>query len=120
MPFFQPSAAWQFDINGQVAVYDTLDHQIGGVGQQQGFDASLTFSSQYGLVSISSLPLVQPTGVSSPYFQPSSFEDATQQPSNADEGDIFAKIERLAELRQKGVLSDAEFAGKKAELLGRL
>ncbi len=108
------------DINGQVAVYDTLDHQIGGVGQQQGFDASLTFSSQYGLVSISSLPLVQPTGVSSPYFQPSSFEDATQQPSNADEGDIFAKIERLAELRQKGVLSDAEFAGKKAELLGRL
>ena len=109
------------DNNGQVSVYDTLDHQIGGVGQQQGYDASLTFTSQYGVVSIASLPLLQPTGFSpTDNFQPSSFGDATQQASNADEGDIFAKIERLAELRQRGILSDAEFASKKAELLGRL
>jgi hypothetical protein len=39
---------------------------------------------------------------------------------NAEEGDIFAKIERLAELLQKGMLSEAEFASKKAELLSRL
>jgi len=108
------------DLNGQVSIYDTLDHQIGGVSQQQGFDASLTFSSQYGLVSISSLPLLQPAGTSPPNVQPTYFEDATLPSSNVDEGDIFAKIERLAELRQKGILSDAEFANKKAELLGRL
>jgi hypothetical protein len=29
-------------------------------------------------------------------------------------------IERLAELRAKGILSEAEFATKKAELLSRL
>ncbi len=108
------------DINGQVTVYDTLDHQIGGVGQQQGYDASFTFSSQYGLVAVASLPVVQGIGNTQPYFQPAPFETPTQQASNIDEGDIFAKIERLAELRQKGILSDAEFDSKKAELLGRL
>ena len=34
--------------------------------------------------------------------------------------DIFAKIERLADLQQKGILSAEEFAAKKAELLSRL
>ena len=108
------------DINGQVTVYDTLDHQIGGVGQQQGSDSSLTFSSQYGLVSINTLPVLQGAGVSPPYFQSAPAEGFAQQQPNADEGDIFAKIERLAELRQRGILSDAEFSSKKAELLGRL
>jgi hypothetical protein len=36
------------------------------------------------------------------------------------ESDIFAKIERLADLQQKGILSSEEFAAKKAELLSRL
>ena len=34
--------------------------------------------------------------------------------------DIFAKLERLAGLRDKGILSEEEFAAKKAELLSRL
>jgi hypothetical protein len=34
--------------------------------------------------------------------------------------DVFATIERLADLRSKGVLTDEEFASKKSELLGRL
>lgn len=37
-----------------------------------------------------------------------------------EESDIFAKIERLAELRQKGILSEQEFASKKSELMSRL
>lgn len=36
----------------------------------------------------------------------------------ADE--VFAKLERLAELRDKGILSEEEFAAKKGELLARL
>lgn len=108
------------DVNGHVTVYDTLDHQIGGVGQQQGFDASLTFNSQYGLVSLASLPIVQGTANSAATFQPAYVKDPTPQGANAAEVDMFAMIERLAELRQKGILSDAEFASKKAELLGRL
>ncbi|MGA9320293.1 MAG: SHOCT domain-containing protein [Xanthobacteraceae bacterium] len=38
----------------------------------------------------------------------------------AQEIDIFAKIERLADLQQKGIVSQEEFAAKKAELLSRL
>jgi len=37
-----------------------------------------------------------------------------------DEADIFAKIERLAELHAKGILSDEEYRSKKAELLARI
>lgn len=44
-------------IAGQVTVYDTLNHNINGVAQQQGGDYSLTFSSQYGTVLLSSLPI---------------------------------------------------------------
>ena len=43
---------------GQVTVYDTLDHQINGISQQQGNDATLTFRSQHGMVSLDSLPRV--------------------------------------------------------------
>lgn len=108
------------EINGQMTIYDTLDHQIGGVGQQQGPGASLTFTSQYGLVRLADLPIVSgQTAVPPPVLQPEVPPLAGVQPV-AEEGDIFAKIERLAELRQKGILSEAEFAGKKAELMSRL
>jgi hypothetical protein len=46
-------------------------------------------------------------------------ETSLPQPGNQG-GDVFATIERLAELRAKGVLSDDEFNSKKAELLARL
>jgi hypothetical protein len=39
---------------------------------------------------------------------------------NAPSQDVFATIEKLADLRAKGVLSDDEFSAKKAELLSRV
>ncbi len=108
------------DIDGQVTVYDTLDHQIGGVGQQQGSGASFTFTSQYGVVPVTSLPVVNASGNVPDSFQPAVYEAPAYEPPNSTESDIFAKIERLAELRQRGILSDEEFSGKKAELLSRL
>jgi Short C-terminal domain len=38
----------------------------------------------------------------------------------AEEADIFVKIERLADLHRKGILSEQEYSAKKAELLSRL
>ena len=49
------------DRGGDVTVYDTLDHRIGGVSQQQGSDDSLTFSSQYGTLTVASLPVISGT-----------------------------------------------------------
>ena len=43
---------------GTVAVYDTGDHQISGVQQQQGARGSLEFSSQFGTFTVDSLPVV--------------------------------------------------------------
>jgi Short C-terminal domain len=46
---------------GQVTVYDTLDHQIGGVQQQQGGAyGSQSFTSQFGTFTVDSLPIVGP------------------------------------------------------------
>ena len=46
------------ELNGKVTVYDTLDHRISGVSQQQSGSSSLTFSSQHGSVDVSRLPVV--------------------------------------------------------------
>lgn len=51
------------EVNGQVTVYDTLDHQIGGVSQQQGSNTALNFNSQYGTLSVDSLPVVSAEGI---------------------------------------------------------
>ncbi|MGB0684473.1 MAG: SHOCT domain-containing protein [Magnetovibrionaceae bacterium] len=45
-------------VNGSVSVYDALDHHIGGFGQQQGDESSITFTSQKGVVELMSLPVI--------------------------------------------------------------
>jgi hypothetical protein len=111
--------------NGDVAIYDTLDHQIGGVQQQQGGGyGSLTFSSQFGTFGVESLPRVdarpEPAPVArAPQPAPPNPPPSTPSP-NPPAGDIFGSIERLAQLRDKGILSEEEFSAKKAELLARL
>jgi hypothetical protein len=40
--------------------------------------------------------------------------------ASGDPASIVAAIESLAGLHQRGILSDEEFAAKKAELLGRI
>jgi Short C-terminal domain len=118
--------------NGQVTVYDTLDHQIGGVQQQQGGPyGSQSFTSQFGTFTVESLPIVSggsPNGSApmqaparlpenAPSSAPSSFGNAGGSEAG---GDVIAVLERLGALRDKGILSEQEFQSKKAELLARL
>ena len=125
---------------GEVRVYDSGEHVISGFSQQQGADRSLTFTSQFGVVRLSELALVSPrndpsqepgagagtiagaaradvrvAGASAPTGAPAA---ATPRPLAMEE--IVKTIERLAELRQKNILTEQEFAAKKAELLSRL
>jgi len=137
--YFPASRRLAVQVHGHVTVYDTLDHQIGGVSQQQSTDASLTFTSQHGTVSVADLPVVSTPGVTpkaASGVTPKAASDVTPkapsataaeaQPASppraeaAQEKDIFAKIEQLAELERKGILTKEEYAAKKAELLGRL
>lgn len=129
------------DAHGRVTVYDTLDHNISGVSQQQGGDSALTFSSQYGTIAVSSLPVLHGGGhaaaprvnfaqapVAPEPVRPASPAPAMPQAgagANAGAGcqagtDVIALIEQLARLRAAGVLTDDEFNSKKRELLDRL
>ena len=56
--YFPQTNRLAVDRSGSVTIYDTLNHQIGGVSQQQGGDQSLTFSSQFGTIAVSDLPVV--------------------------------------------------------------
>jgi hypothetical protein len=153
-------------INGGTKVFDTGEHHIGGVQQQQqgGGYGSVSFTSQFGTFDVSSLAelgtqRVAETPAAAPAPQHQSqyqsdrpapkhqaqyqsdrpaaqhqsqyqsgapqFAPQTQapQPVSGASGDaeaIVAAIESLAGLHQRGILSDEEFAAKKAELLGRL
>jgi hypothetical protein len=132
----------------KISVYDSGDHHISGVSQQQGGDQSLTFTSQYGVVRLADLKLVstedgdapaQSSAAASPEAAApvasvvvavapeappaaqSPPSPVAPQPQGAQTAtDIFSTIERLAELRLKNILSEDEFAAKKAELLARL
>lgn len=114
------------ELGNQMTVYDTLDHQIGGVSQQQGGNDAMTFSSQYGTVNVASLPVVTINGFA-PYQSAPQFVEAPVPqfvsptvPPGFQEIDVFAKIERLADLWQKGVLTEQEFTTKKMELLSQI
>ncbi len=112
--------------DGRLSVYDTLDHSIHGVQQQQGSGrGSLEFTSQFGTFTAASLPLVNPDGQDEP--SGSGPQSATDQPapmnrerSSANLSEITAAIEALASLHDKGILTDAEFESKKAQLLERI
>ena len=142
--FFPEARRLAIDLGGRVVVYDTRDHSIGGFSQQQGGDQSLSFTSQYGLVRVSELDEVplsgaMPTGeapaeriaeppstlaAAQPVFAPAppppASPPAEVRHAPAAEDDIFDKIERLAALHAKGILTDKEFEAKKADLLDRL
>lgn len=115
--YFPAKRRLAIEIDGHITVYDTLDHRIGGVSQQQGTGAaSLTFTSQHGLVRVTSLPMV--SGKEESQDQPT--QTPPSPPPSASTQDVFSQLERLAELKQKGILSEEEFAAKKAELLSRI
>ena len=56
--YFANARRLAVETGGSCWVYDTLDHQIGGFSQQQGGSSSITFTSQYGTVNLSHLPVV--------------------------------------------------------------
>ncbi len=110
--WFPASRRLAIQQGGRMRLYDTGEHRIGGVSQQQGGGQSLSFTSQHGPVRLADLPEVAAGSA-----RPSAAEPPQAVESRGDE---LAQIERLAELHQRGVLNAEEFAAKKAELLGRV
>lgn len=125
------------ELNGSVSIYDTLDHNIGGVSQQQGSNDSLTFNSQWGAINVNSLPLVsgqslapesqtnfvdpvqesQPLQVPVQTFEPTNTVNTISNSQYEATNQMIEVIKKLAELRDLGVLTDDEFNTKKTDLL---
>ncbi len=140
--YFPASRRLAIAIGDHVTIYDTADHVIGGVSQQQSGDASLSFTSQHGLVRVADLRVVSKkddTAASTagqdnpgsapeharrrepePVAPPMQSEAVPSAQTQAQPDEIFLKLERLADLHKKGIISVEEFTAKKAELLGRL
>jgi hypothetical protein len=145
--YFAGSNRLAVTTGGAPWVYDTLDHQIGGFGQQQGGGQGITFTSQYGTVNLSTLPVVWRDGApvnQTPAAQPAPTPPAaapaqTPEPTVAPSAetaaapalqsstvrtdstdDVIALLERLGQLMEKGYISEDEFKAKKAELLERI
>jgi hypothetical protein len=139
--YFPQSQRLAIDRGGRISLYNTLDHQIGGVQQQQGgMNGSLSFSSQFGTFTVDSLPLADPPNSSNSnsnnfvsqsapvqnqpeaWYPPAQNSVQPQASTGNPQGhnEILATLERLSDLHQKGVVSEDEFRSKKADLLSRL
>jgi hypothetical protein len=119
--FFPETRRLAIQRDGILTTYDTGEHWINGVSQQQSGTQNLTFTSQYGTVRLYDLGQISggpPIAPQAPPFAPQAAP--AQSPADPAEADIFAKIERLHDLHRKGILSDMEFTAKKKELLDRL
>jgi hypothetical protein len=124
--YFPQMQRLAIDRNGELSIYDTLDHQIGGVQQQQGgSNGSLSFSSQFGTFTVDSLPRVgaPPNAPFEPARQNQNSAPQSQEPSyaepqpaawqsnvpapngNQSHDEILGTLERLSDLHKKGILS---------------
>jgi hypothetical protein len=138
--YFPGSRRLAIDVGGQISVYDTGNHQIGGFSQQQSGDQSISFTSQFGLVRVADLPRINTANTvnagitpnqsfgSEPVAPGPTSQSAQTAPASvgrnavtpAASDDIFLLIEKLADLHKKGMLTDSEYESKKGELLSRL
>ena len=125
--YFPESRRLAIESGAGVALYDTGEHQISGVSQSNG---ALSFSGPQGAVAVEHLRRIgaeaeaamrQPaTAMPSPLPEAPQAYAPAPNPAGPLPGDVLGTIERLAELHGRGVLTDQEFADKKAELLARL
>ena len=122
--FFPTARRLAIKKGGQVTLFDTGDHRISGVSQQQSEHQSLTFTSQRGLVRLSDLAVVEagsrPSSVPGTTPARATPQAPEVTPSPVASEDVLDKIERLSELHQRGILTDEEFTAKKADLLSRV
>lgn len=120
--YFPESRRLAIESGAGVALYDTGDHHISGVSQANG---ALSFSGPQGAVAVEHLRRIGAEAARQPAAEMASAPSAAPQahapsPAGPPSGDVLGTIERLAELHGRGVLTDQEFADKKAELLARL
>ena len=98
--------------DGRVSVHDCGDAQITGCSQASG--EGVRFTTTAGTISLDSLPEVRPAPA------PPVGAAAAEAPESGGQDAVLDALAKLGTLKEKGILTEEEFAAKKAELLGRL
>lgn len=105
---------------GRLSLYDTGDLQISGCTRAGG-EGEVLFTTSTGTLSLANLPEV---GAPTPPQAPAPATTAPATPTAAapepQQADVLDALAKLGVLKDKGILTEAEFAAKKAELLSRL
>lgn len=130
--YFPVAGRLAVDRGGHVTIYDASGYAISGFSQQQPGSGSMVFSSNRGQIRLEDLPVAggtpqeaaaapAPAPAQAPAAVPSQpAPSMPAQTSDPGSSDPYGALERLAELHKKGILTDEEFAAKKAEILKRL
>ena len=124
--YFAPVRRLIIDDHGKRTIYDTRHHQITGISQQQSSGSSYQFTSQDGPVDLNSLSVIsEPASQAQPTpeiaYDVTSTADLRSTPgSQSTEDSVFATIEKLNALYERGQITEEEFKSKKQELLSRL
>jgi len=121
--YFAPVHRLVIEEDGQRTIYDTKHFEITGVSQQQGSTDSYRFTSREGAVDLSTLEKVSDPERQQP--TPEIIYDVTatadlRSQERSPEDIIFATVERLNVLFERGQITEEEFTAKKRELLDRL
>ena len=111
------------EVNGCLSVRDIGDLRISGCCQASGEEGGARFNTNQGAIPLASLPELAPSAV--PTAAPPPAPAAEAQAPAADlrgsqQADVLNALAKLGDLKEIGVLTEAEFAAKKAELLSRL
>jgi hypothetical protein len=117
--WFADSGCLAVEQEGSLSLLDARQHPINGIAQASG-SAEVVFSTPGGTVSLSSLPPFSPPDPPASVPMAPAESAAPAGPAPISSGDVISALERLGELKAKGVLSEAEFSEKKTELLSRL
>jgi hypothetical protein len=127
--YFPGTRRLAVDTGGEVAIYDTLDHQIGGVQQQQGGPwGSFSFSSQFGTFTVDSLPrlngapaqVIQQPAPPAPAPIQQSLPSQQSYASNVDNGGQFSSGQFSGAQSSGGQFSDAQSSGDVLAAIERL
>ncbi len=120
--YFADAHRLAIERDGAVQLYDTGEHRIGGVSQQQGSGRSdaLQFSSQHGPVDLASLRRLDSVTAAAPQSLSNPAPHSSPSPPSEGSRDALDLLAKLADLHRLGVLSDDEFTTKKSELLRRI
>ncbi len=122
----QQSGDQSLTFTGQHGLVRVADLPVVGASERLALDTREHASAE-PVAQVTSVPAGEPrtppetppeTPLSVPATPPQTVASAL--PAAEDSDAIFAKLERLGDLRDKGILTDEEFTGKKKDLLARL